>query len=142
LGDGPVYHRPAVAPSDLAARQADDPATELAARFPAGTDLSAELLALLANWTIADKSSVFRQYDHQLFLNTVVGPGADAALLRLKAPGVDLPSHRGLAVSSDGNHRWCAVDPRAGTAMVVAESALNVACAGARPAALVNCVDF
>src|SRR5205814_1325560 len=65
-----------------------------------------------------------------------------AATLRLKAPGVDLPSHRGLAVSSDGNHRWCAVDPRAGTAMVVAESALNVACAGARPAALVNCLNF
>jgi phosphoribosylformylglycinamidine synthase len=70
-----------------------------------------------------------------------VGPGADAAVLRLKAPGLP-PSARALAVSTDGNHRWCAVDPRTGTAMVVAESALNVACAGARPVALVNCLNF
>jgi phosphoribosylformylglycinamidine synthase len=99
---------------------------------PAGHDV----LALLA-----DTSWVWRQYDHQLFLNTVVGPGDDAAVLKLKAPGLP-PSSKALALSTDGNHRWCAVDPRAGTAMVVAESALNVACTGARPVALVNCLNF
>ncbi len=76
LGDGPVYRRPLAPPADRAARQAADPANEVARRFPAGSDLSGEVLALLATPNIADKSSVYRQYDHQLFLNTVVGPGA------------------------------------------------------------------
>ena len=75
LGDGPVYRRPLAAPADLAARQAGDPAPILAASHPEGSDLSAELIGLLATPSIADKSWVYRQYDHQLFLNTVVGPG-------------------------------------------------------------------
>ena len=62
-------------------------------------------------------------------------------MLRLAAPGLP-PSQRGLAISTDSNPRWCALDPRRGTAMTVAESALNVACAGARPVALVNCLNF
>jgi phosphoribosylformylglycinamidine synthase len=84
---------------------------------------------------------VWSQYDHQLFLNTVEGPGGDAAVLKLKAPGLP-DSRKGLALSTDGNGRWCLLDPRRGTAMVVAESALNVACAGARPVAVVNCLNF
>ena len=84
LGDGPVYDRPRTPPADRAAVHADDPAPALAPRFPDGTDLGDELLALLASPTIADKSWVYRQYDHQLFLNTVVGPGGDATVLRLK----------------------------------------------------------
>ena len=91
---------------------------------------------------LTDASWVFRQYDHQLFLNTVVGPGSDATVLRLKAPGVGASGRGGLALSTDGNGRWCAVDPRVGTAQLVAESALNVACAGAEPVALVNCLNF
>ena len=94
---------------------------------------------------LADPSWAFRQYDHQLFRNTVVAPGADAAVLRLSAPGVRAPAGaaaRAIALSTDGNSRWCALDPRAGTRLVVAESALNVACAGARPVALVNCLNF
>ncbi|HEY3701648.1 MAG TPA: AIR synthase related protein, partial [Acidimicrobiales bacterium] len=99
-------------------------------------DCGADLLSL-----VADVSWVYEQYDHQLFLNTVEGPGGDAAVLRLKAPG--LPStRRGLALSTDGNSRWCRVDPRQGAAMTVAESALNVACAGARPVAVVDCLNF
>jgi phosphoribosylformylglycinamidine (FGAM) synthase-like enzyme len=73
-------------------------------------------------------------------LNTVVSPGGDAALLRLKAPGIR--SGKGLALSTDGNGRWCALDPRLGTSLIVAESALNVACVGGRPVALVNCLNF
>jgi phosphoribosylformylglycinamidine synthase len=99
-------------------------------------ELRRDVLSLLG-----DASWVYRQYDHQLFLNTVVGPGEDAAVLRLAAPGLP-PSGRGLAISTDSNPRWCALDPRRGTAMTVAESALNVACTGARPAALVNCLNF
>src|SRR4029077_856156 len=77
-----------------------------------------------------------------LFLNTVVGPGGDAAVLRLKHPTTGVDTGRGLALTTDGNHRWCAIDPKLGTAMVVAEAALNLACVGARPVALVNCLNF
>ncbi|HEX4777194.1 MAG TPA: phosphoribosylformylglycinamidine synthase subunit PurL, partial [Acidimicrobiia bacterium] len=137
LGDGPVYDRPVARPADLDAIQARDPWENLGARFPAGTDLSGELLALLATPTIADKSWVWRQYDHQLFLNTVVGPGGDAAVLRLKGT-----RHKGLALATDGKARFCALDPRTGGRLVVLEAARNVSCAGARPLALVNCLNF
>jgi phosphoribosylformylglycinamidine synthase len=91
---------------------------------------------------LADTSWVWSQYDHQLFLNTVVGPGGDATVLRLKHPTTGLDTGRGLALTTDGNHRWCAADPRLGTAWVVAEAALNLACVGARPLAVVNCLNF
>ncbi len=128
--DKPRYDRPMRRPDDL-----DDVLERDPSSLPRG-DTDAELLDLLV-----DPAWVYRQYDHQLFLNTVEAPGGDAAVLRLKAPGIP-PSKRGLAVSTDGNARWCALDPRQGTAMVVAESALNVACAGARPMALVNCLNY
>ncbi|HKF90368.1 MAG TPA: phosphoribosylformylglycinamidine synthase subunit PurL, partial [Acidimicrobiia bacterium] len=136
LGDGPLYDRPRSRPSAQDALQAADPAPELAARFPAGADLSGELLALLGTPTIADKSWVWRQYDHQLFLNTIAGPGADAAVLRLK--GTD----RALALTTDGKGRFCRLDPRTGGQLAVLEAARNVACVGARPVALVNCLNF
>ena len=137
LGDGPVYHRSLVRPADHAERLAQDPAAELARRFPAGTDLTDELLALLASPNIADPAWVYRQYDHQLFLNTVVGPGGDASVLRLQdaAP-------RALAISVDGTARFSALEPRTGGRLAVLEAARNVACAGATPKALVNCLNF
>jgi phosphoribosylformylglycinamidine synthase len=136
LGDGPVYDRPATAPSERAALHADDPAPALAQQFPSGTDLSGELLALLASPNIADKSWVFRQYDHQLFLNTVVAPGGDAAVLRLKG------TSRALALTTDGKARFCALDPYTGARLTVIEAARNLACVGAVPKALVNCLNF
>ncbi len=72
----------------------------------------------------------------------MAGPGGDATVLRLKHPVTGEDTGRALALTTDGNHRWCAVDPRAGTALVVAESVLNLACAGARPLAIVNCLNF
>jgi len=116
--------------------QAADPRSQLHDKFPPGTDLSGELLALLATPTIADKTWIARQYDHQLFLNTVAGPGADAAVLRV--PGTT----KGLALSTDGKARFCKLDPRTGGRLVVLEAARNVACAGARAIALVNCLNF
>jgi phosphoribosylformylglycinamidine synthase subunit PurL len=130
--DAPQYSRPMARPADLDDILASDPAA-----LPPPVDTGADLLAMLM-----DTSWVYRQYDHQLFLNTIVAPGGDAALLRLKAPGLGVSSERALALSTDGNGRWCALDPRLGTALVVAESALNVACVGARPVALVNCLNF
>ncbi len=128
----PRYRRPVSAPTDLEARRADDPS-----RLPAPSDPGRDLLALLA-----DPAPIYRQYDHQLFLNTVVGPGeGDATLLKLAAPGIPWRK-RALAMSADANPGWCAVDPAVGTAATVAESALNVSCAGATPLALVNCLNF
>src|SRR4051794_34396753 len=136
LGDGPVYDRPLQRPADQDAVNADDPAATLLARFPEGADLGPELLALLATPTIADKSWVWHQYDHQLFLNTVVGPGGDATVLRLK------DTTRALALATDGKGRFCRLDPRTGGRLVVLEAARNVACSGAVPRALVNCLNF
>lgn len=127
----PCYDRPRSQPADLDERRAADPAS-LVCDDPVG-----DLAAL-----VRDTSWIWTQYDHQLFLNTVVGPGADATLLRLKHPTTGVDTGRGLALTTDGNHRWCAVDPRGGTAMTVAESVLNLACVGAEPVAVVNCLNF
>jgi phosphoribosylformylglycinamidine synthase II len=129
--DAPVYERPLAEPST----RSTDAAERVS--LPAPTDIAADLLGLLA-----DPSWVFSQYDHQLFLNTVEAPGGDAALLRLKHPVTGDDTGRGLAITCDGNHRWCALDPREGTALVVAEAVLNLACVGARPLGLVNCLNF
>ena len=130
----PLYDRPRKAPAGF------DESTRVGPTngpVPDGGDPAADLLAMLV-----DPSWVFRQYDHQLFLNTVVGPGGDATVLRLRHPDTGVDTGRGLALTTDGNHRWCAVDPRVGTALVVAESMLNLAVVGASPLALVNCLNF
>jgi phosphoribosylformylglycinamidine synthase len=123
--DAPLYDRPRQAPAAVAPVPLDPP-----------HDCAADLLRLLRSprW-------VFRQYDHQLFLNTVAGPGGDAALLRLAGPGLPA-SNRGVAVTTDSNPRACALDPRLGTALVLAEGVANLACVGATPVAVVNCLNF
>jgi phosphoribosylformylglycinamidine synthase len=125
--DAPLYDRPAREPVDRPLLPAD-----LACHDPGGDLVSA----------LVDTSWVWSQYDHQLFLNTVAGPGGDATVLRLKHPTTGEDTGRGLALTTDGNHLWCAVDPRQGTAMTVAESVLNLACVGSHPIALVNCLNF
>ncbi|MBX7068788.1 MAG: phosphoribosylformylglycinamidine synthase subunit PurL [Microthrixaceae bacterium] len=127
----PLYHRPLAAPADLSERRARS-----ANALDAG-DCGADLLAMLC-----DTTWVSSQYDHQLFLNTVEAPGGDAAVLRLKHPVTGADTGRGLAFTSDGNHRWCAVDPRTGALATVVESVMNLATVGARPVALVNCLNF
>ena len=92
--------------------------------------------------SLMDTSWVSSQYDSQLFLNTVAGPGSDAAVLRLKHPTTGADTGRALALTTDGNHEWCAEDAFTGTARIVCESVLNLACVGARPLALVNCLNF
>ena len=136
LGDGPVYDRPVARPAGQGALVAADPLPVLADRFPPGADLGPELVGLLSLPNIGDSSWVWRQYDHQLFLNTVNGPGCDAAVLRLRG------TEKALALTADGKARFCLLDPRTGGALAVLEAARNVACAGARPMALVNCLNF
>ena len=131
--DAPLLDRPRQEPADRAIARADLAEEAL----PAPKDAAADLLELLC-----DTSWIWSQYDHQLFLNTVAGPGSDAAVLRLKHPTTGADTGRGLAITTDGNHRWCALDPQEGTALVVAEAVANLACVGARPLALVNCLNF
>lgn len=129
--EAPLYDRPRRRPSELDAVVADDPTDD----EPVGSPNEDVLDMLL------DPAWVYRQYDSQLFLNTVVGPGRDAALLRLAGPGLPI-SERGIGLSTDSNPRWCALDPRAGTALTVAESVANLACVGATAKAVVNCLNF
>ncbi len=128
----PLYRRPLAARDRSGERHPDDVEWVAAAE-----SVTTQLVAMLA-----DTSWVSSQYDHQLFLNTVAGPGASATVLRLKHPVTGVDTGRGLALTTDGNHRWCAASPRRGTARVVAESLMNLACVGARPVALVNCLNF
>ncbi|MHB8684343.1 MAG: phosphoribosylformylglycinamidine synthase subunit PurL [Dehalococcoidia bacterium] len=97
---------------------------------------AAILLQLLASPEIASKRIVWRQYDHQVGTNTVVGPGSDAAVLRIKGTA------KAIAISTDGNAAYTYLDPYAGGAIAVAEAARNVACTGARPLAMTDCLNF
>ena len=94
------------------------------------------LLKLLASGNIASKQWVYRQYDHMVRTNTAILPGADAAVVRIKE------TRRALAMTLDGNGRYCAANPREGAKLVVAEAARNVVCVGAKPLAITNCLNF
>ncbi len=94
------------------------------------------LLRLLSSPNLASKEWVYRQYDHMVRTNTVVLPGADAAVVRIKE------TRKALAIALDGNGRYCAVNPREGAKLLVAEAARNVVCVGARPIAITNCLNF
>jgi phosphoribosylformylglycinamidine synthase len=100
------------------------------------------LLALLASPNIASKAWIWRQYDHQVQNNTVVLPGADAAVLRIGDTGRGEMSRRGIAISTDCNGRYCYLDPYVGAQIALAEAARNLACVGARPAAITDCLNF
>jgi phosphoribosylformylglycinamidine synthase len=101
-----------------------------------GLDSNESLRRLLASPGVASKEWVYRQYDHMVRTNTAILPGADAAVVRIKE------TRRALAMCLDGNGRYCAIDPRAGARLIVAEAARNVVCVGARPIAVTNCLNF
>jgi phosphoribosylformylglycinamidine synthase len=101
------------------------------------TDLMTEVLRrLIASPNLASKEWVYRQYDHMVRTNTVVLPGSDAAVIRVKE------TRRSLAMSLDGNGRYCRLNPREGARLAVAEAARNVVCSGAKPLAVTNCLNF
>jgi phosphoribosylformylglycinamidine synthase len=130
--EGPRYERPIAPPR--AAMAASAPLVEFARE---GADLTENFRRLLASPAIASKYWVTEQYDSMVRTNTRVGPGAgDAAVLRLKE------TKRAIALSTDGNGRWCWLSPRVGAMHAVAEAARNVACSGARPIAATNCLNF
>jgi phosphoribosylformylglycinamidine synthase II len=126
--DAPVYDRPAKAPA-----KASTVPARVRRQNPAP---AAALRALLSNPNVASKRWVFRQYDSIVQGNTVAGPGGDAAVLRIKG------SRRGIALKVDSNPRAGALDPYQGAVATVIEAARNVACVGARPVGITNCLNY
>jgi phosphoribosylformylglycinamidine synthase II len=129
--EAPRYDRPLAAPAWLEAIQGLDPEA-----LPEPKDMGEVLEALLACPTIAGKEAIFSQYDHMVRTNTVVLPGSDAAVIRIKGTG------RYLAMSVDCNSRYCLLNPYTGAAIAVAESARNVVASGARPLGVTDCLNF
>jgi phosphoribosylformylglycinamidine synthase len=132
---GPVYDRPAARPAGQDALAADDPAT--LPRPRTGGELRAALLSLLGSPSLADKTWVTQQYDRHVRGDTVLAMPEDAGLIR-----VDERTGLGVALATDGNGRYCLLDPYAGTQLALAEAYRNVAATGARPVAVTNCLNF
>jgi phosphoribosylformylglycinamidine synthase subunit PurL len=133
--DGPVYHRPAARPETQDALVAD-----LADALPRPSDgpgLRADLLALIGSPGLADKSWVTDQYDRYVRGDTVLAMPEDGGLVR-----VDEATGLGIALATDGNGRYCRLDPYLGTQLVLSEAYRNVAATGARPLAVTNCLNF
>lgn len=132
--EGPVYRR-SLSPPAMRPDLRD--AGRLFKFAPESTDLTQNFRKLLASPAIASKRWIFEQYDSMVRTNTLVGPGAgDAAVMRIK------DTKRALALATDGNSRWCQLNPRLGAMHAVAEAARNVACTGAQPIAATNCLNF
>ncbi|MBI4611594.1 MAG: phosphoribosylformylglycinamidine synthase subunit PurL [Candidatus Rokubacteria bacterium] len=129
--EAPVYEKPTERPAWLDRLRALDP---LSLAEPAS--YAQALRTLLAAPTLASKEWVWRQYDHQVGINTLVLPGSDAAVLRIKG------TRKAIAVTTDGSSRYVTLDPYVGAAMAVAEAARNLTCAGARPLAATDCLNF
>ena len=131
LADAPVYEREVVRP-----RYLDDvPELDLN-ELPEPEDYNSVLLQMLGHPNLRSRRPIFTQYDHQVGTDTVVLPGADAAVVRIK--GTDL----GFAATTDGRGRHCYLDPRGGGAATVAEAYRNLSCVGAEPIAVTDCLNF
>ena len=130
--EGPVYQRPMEPPPRRHESQAD-----WFVFSSEHTNLTENFRRLLSSPAIASKRWITEQYDTMVRTNTLAVPGAgDAAVIRVKG------TKRALALSTDGNGRWCQLNPRLGAMHAVAEAARNVACSGARPIAATNCLNF
>jgi phosphoribosylformylglycinamidine synthase len=130
-GSAPIYHREIRKPEhieELSRLDLND--------FPLDRDWNHDLLALLSAPNICNKNWVFNQYDSMVRTNTAVGPGSDAAVLRLRK------TRKAIALTTDCNARYCYLNPRLGAQQAVAEAARNVVCSGARPVAITNCLNF
>jgi phosphoribosylformylglycinamidine synthase len=129
--EAPAYERPAAPPEEFDALQ------ELQLdQIPLPGDYNQTLLGLLDSPNIASKACIYRQYDYLVRSNTVVEPGSDAAVIRIKG------TRKGIALSVDCNSRYCALDPYVGAMIAVVESARNVVCAGAVPLGVTDCLNF
>ncbi|RHW32093.1 phosphoribosylformylglycinamidine synthase subunit PurL [Lysinibacillus yapensis] len=128
--DAPVYHKPSKEPAYFAEFQAIENSE------PQVADYKETLKALLQAPTIASKEWVYDQYDYQVRTNTVVAPGSDAAVLRVRG------TNKGLAMTTDCNSRYIYLDPETGGKIAVAEAARNIVASGGRPLAITDCLNF
>jgi phosphoribosylformylglycinamidine synthase subunit PurL len=129
--EGPEYHRPMTPPADLDDLAEDDPAFSTVSTSPGDA-----YFAVLSSPNVASKRWVFEQYDHLVQGQTIVGPGGDAAVVRIEG------SLKAMVLATDGKGRYGFLDPYLGAAHAVAEAARNVAVVGARPLAVTNCLNF
>jgi len=131
LANPPTYDLPYEEPAYYREAQGAD-----LSKLPMPKEMGAVLRDLLASPNIASAEWVYQQYDHMVQTNTVVAPGGEAAVLQLKG------YRQGIAVTTDGNGRYCYLDPYAGAQLVVAEAARNLVCVGAEPAGVTDCLNF
>ena len=129
--DAPKYKRPIKRPDWQDGIQALD-----LKNISEPKDFNAVLLKLLSSPNIASKEWIYRQYDHMVRTDTVILPGSDAAVVRIKG------TKKALAMTVDCNSRYCYLDPFTGGAIAVAEAARNLVCSGAKPIALTDCLNF
>jgi phosphoribosylformylglycinamidine synthase subunit PurL len=129
--DGPRYERPYSPPAyqDMLTNLNYD-------SIPDVKDASAALLSLLSSPTIASKRWVYEQYDHMVRTNTIVRPGSDAAVVRIKG------TNKAVAMTVDCNGRYCLLHPYEGARLAVVEAARNLVCSGAEPIGLTDCLNF
>jgi phosphoribosylformylglycinamidine synthase II len=128
--EAPVYDRPQAEPKDLAARLS-------LADIPLDShDIRADLLTMVGGLNLSSRRFVYRQYDHMVRVGTRMGPGADAALIRVPGTG------KALGMTVDCNSRYVWLDPHNGAAMAVAEGVRNLACVGAEPIGATDCLNF
>jgi phosphoribosylformylglycinamidine synthase II len=128
--DCPVYCREEREPETIKAKR------DLSPEPPEPEDYNRVLKQVLGSPSVAGKEWVYRQYDHMIQGNTVVRPGSDAAVLRVKG------TNKGLALTIDCNARYCYLDPFRGGTIAVAEAARNLVCSGAQPLAITDCLNF
>lgn len=128
--EAPVYHKPSTEPAYYGEFQA------MENYIPEISDSKETLKQLLSQPTIASKEWVYGQYDYMVRTNTVVAPGSDAAVIRIR------DTKKALAMTTDCNARYLYLDPEVGGKIAVAEAARNVICSGARPLAITDCLNF
>ncbi len=129
--EAPVYSRPFKKPAYM-----KDSVKLKLSSIPIPNDLGSVVLKLLSSPTLSNKKWIFEQYDHMVRTNTITPPGSDSALIRIKG------TTKAIALTANCNSRYCYLDPYIGAMIAVAESARNLACSGAKPLAITDCLNF
>ncbi|MXW43725.1 MAG: phosphoribosylformylglycinamidine synthase subunit PurL [Candidatus Dadabacteria bacterium] len=127
----PTYKRPVKKPGYIKKIKRLD-----SENFPEPEDIQRVFLEILSSPTVSSKKWVYEQYDHMVRTDTVLGPGADSAIIRLKG------TQKGIAMTSNVNSRYCYLSPREGSKIAVAENVRNLVCCGASPLAITDCLNF
>src|ERR1035437_5678047 len=136
--DAPLYNRPV---GTWKCPAPPVPSEAVQAQLAEDRDFTADLIKLLSSANVCSKRWVHEQYDTMVQTNTVIGPGGEGGVMRIKGTGTQ-GHERGLSMALDGNGRWAYLDPKLGAMHAVAEAARKVACTGATPVAATNCLNF